>query len=924
VLTGHRRARRSAILAGGILVAAALVAPLTPASAAVTAPAVSAEIRALREAAASGDRVEVIDERTQTDQVFAEPDGHLTLEAGTVPQWVHRADGWHDVDLRLIPGPDGLLRPAASVADVAFSPGGTGPLAVLVRDGHRLTIGWPGGALPTPTINHDSATYADVLPGADLVVRATATGFSHVLVVRTKAAADLDAVRHLRFDLGGDAHVERLSDGSLQAIAGDTAVASAGAPAMWDSSGAPMSLRTASAAAGGSSVIAPSDAAKVAAVGTTVDRAGDLTLSPDPALLASASLTYPLYIDPAWDPARNRWAYATSNNSNNTDVSVARVGADPDSGKKYRSFFEFKISTVAKSHIESAYVQMGLNHSWSCTNTAVYLYQSGTIGATPRTAWSTKLIKRVADASAHAHKSSTGTCENDPQPNFDVNFRNAAITTLIDTLAKASTGAVTFALCACSDVKGANEADDHKWKKFAPGAAKLIIDYDHAPGTPTSLQVGLAGSGVGCGKSVGTLTPKLYASFPDADKGQTITGTWQWGAYAKATDAAPGGVKTLKTTSATAGTATWNADTLPTLTKNVTYGFRVQAKDPSPYDQTSAWTGWCKFTVDTSVPNVSVTMLSAPAGPGQAGSFRIDSTSADVTKFSYGFTDAVTKDVKPTARSGGGFTATVPATATDYGTNTLHVKAVDATLNEGNGQLTFDVAEPSGPVARWGLETTPSVSQAAALADQAPSAAGDTPLTTTGVTWADGVHLNGAQTAHFDGAKTQAVASGPVLNSTASFSVAAWVRTQDTTLTWQTILGKDAVAGQWGSFRLQLRGGPTPTWCILISRIATAADNAGVCLPASTRPGRWTHVAGTYDQPSGTRSGHHPAELGRADRGRARLQQRRRGRVVQGRDHRRAVVRPGAGTGGLQRAHPRRRRAAVGRPAGDVHAGTGG
>jgi hypothetical protein len=54
----------------------------------------------------------------------------------------------------------------------------------------------------------------------------------------------------------------------------------------------------------------------------------------------------------------------------------------------------------------------------------------------------------------------------------------------------------------------------------------------------------------------------------------------------------------------------------------------------------------------------------------------------------------------------------VSATATDYGTDTLHVKAVDATLNEGNGQTSFDVAEPSRPAARWALETTPSVRRA--------------------------------------------------------------------------------------------------------------------------------------------------------------------------------------------------------------------
>jgi hypothetical protein len=411
---------------------------------------------------------------------------------------------------------------------------------------------------------------------------------------------------------------------------------------------------------------------------------------------------------------------------------------------------------------------------------------------------------------------------------------------------------VTVGLCGCYDTSGSGESDKTKWKKFTPGSTKLIIDYDHAPGIPTALQVGLSGSGVGCGKTVGTLTPKLYAKFPDPDSGQTIRGSWQWGTYAKATDASPGNVKTLASTTAAAGTGKWNDNALPTLVKNITYGFRVQAKDPSPYDLSSDWSGWCKFTVDTSVPNVSVTMLSAPPGPGRPGTFRIDSTSSDVAKFSYGFTDAVVTDANPVAKSGGGFTATVSATATDYGTNTLHVQAVDGTLNEGNASLDFDVAEASHPVARWALETTPSVSASDALADQEPTSLGDTPLNASAVTWIPDSHLAGAATAHFAGTTSQALAAGPIVNTAASFSVAMWVRPQDATTGTQTIVGKDATTGQWGSFRLQLRGGTSPTWCMLMSSVLTHWDNVAACLPGPARSGTWVHVAGTYDKASST------------------------------------------------------------------------
>jgi hypothetical protein len=66
------------------------------------------EREALSRAAASDAPVEVLAERTEASQVFAEPDGRLSLEVGVVPQWVRQADGsWRDVDLNLDRGSGG-------------------------------------------------------------------------------------------------------------------------------------------------------------------------------------------------------------------------------------------------------------------------------------------------------------------------------------------------------------------------------------------------------------------------------------------------------------------------------------------------------------------------------------------------------------------------------------------------------------------------------------------------------------------------------------------------------------------------------------------------------------------------------------------------------------------------------------------------
>ncbi len=141
-------------------------------------------------AAQTGERVEVLSERTEYSQVFAEPSGRLVMESTVVPKHVRHADGsWSETDLDLSVRPDGTVRPGASVADVRFSGGDDAPMVTLVDAGKTLTLSWPGD-LPAPELSGDSATYRGVLPDVDLVLRATWGGFTHVLVVHTPKAAE--------------------------------------------------------------------------------------------------------------------------------------------------------------------------------------------------------------------------------------------------------------------------------------------------------------------------------------------------------------------------------------------------------------------------------------------------------------------------------------------------------------------------------------------------------------------------------------------------------------------------------------------------------------------------------------------------------------------------------------------------------------
>ncbi|MEU5784057.1 LamG domain-containing protein [Micromonospora lupini] len=824
----------------------------------------------------SGERVEVASARTELTQVFANPSGGFTAELAVVPQRVKRPDGsWAVVDLALRRGADGW-RPTASVADVRFSDGGDAAAVVLSRNGRSFSLSWPGG-LPRPSVSGDSATYPDVLPGTDLVLRATRTGFTHVLVVKTPEAAANPRLRELRFDLGRDARVVRGRDGRLSALAGDEVLAAADSAVMWDSraGAAPAGDGSARASAessadatsaGGSSDLssaaAPGDAARVAAVQVEV-AGGDLLLRPDAALLSTAGATFPVYIDPAWSTGKSRWAYSTNNNSNNTDTSVARVGRDPDSGKLYRSYFDFPLTSIRGKHIESAYVQMKLDHSWSCGNTPTYLYHSGGIASTPRTNWAPKLIGLKSSASSHANEGSG--CSDSPQPDMTVNFTGSSVTSVIQSSATSSATNITFGFCACSATDGSGESTTDRYKKFFPGNAKLVVDFDSIPGKPTNLQA----AGVACSASttlvIGTLKPTFSAIFPDADSTQALSTGYEWvqvpanGVIDASTPrrSAPAGASVPAGGRSTTGAVT--------ASEGVTYAFRAKATDPAPYSRTSVWSDWCKFVADTRVPPVTASLTSGTGMPGSTATFTIRSTDTTVTKFRYGWSDPPVTEI--TASSGtwtdpSGATVTVKQAVVSlvvpkYGLNTLFVSATDGAGNIGRGSEEFTAPRPAPAMARWGLETYPGVTAAQAIDDMQQSPpSGRTPLSSGSVSWTGDLRLIRGETASFNGTSSSLATPGAVVDTTRSFSVAGWVRLAALPTTTDMAVAAQAGANTAGFvLGTRLEGSPaTPRWSFLMkdSDLQSSSTRAAVGgALTSVDVGRWTHIAGVYDKNAG-------------------------------------------------------------------------
>lgn len=133
------------------------------------------EREALRQAKDSGKPVVVSSLTDERTLVTADPaTGLLTAQlTANVARVADGQGGWREPSAILAKGLDGLLRPEAAAAQIAISPGGatTAPLASLSDGSASIQFRW-GTPLPAAVVDGPTATYPEVYPGVDLVVRA--------------------------------------------------------------------------------------------------------------------------------------------------------------------------------------------------------------------------------------------------------------------------------------------------------------------------------------------------------------------------------------------------------------------------------------------------------------------------------------------------------------------------------------------------------------------------------------------------------------------------------------------------------------------------------------------------------------------------------------------------------------------------------
>ncbi|WP_433073382.1 LamG domain-containing protein [Dactylosporangium sp. CA-052675] len=803
----------------------------------------AADARATAKAKAQGRAVEVTERATETQTWLAQPDGSMHFEESAVPTRVRRGDGtWaaQDPTLRMT---NGRLRPVLSAADVAFSAGGTGPFATMLVNGQRLALTWPA-ALPAPTVAGDTATYAEVLPGVDLAVRATEDGFSHVLVVKNRAAAQNPALRAIRLGLGGTDLTGRVSaEGELQFLSRTGTVAATGSQAfMWD-------------AGAGATAKAPGDLTRRSVAASAID-GGALVLQPDLGLLTADDAQYPVYIDPSYSKGEKRWAYANSANENND--SEVRVGKSPSSGATYRSYFTFDVSGLAKKRIFAARFHSTIVHSWSCGSTPFSLYQVASAGSGKLTWGGPALGGLMGEFSGHAHKPSTGAgCSDDPQPDkpFEI---GGSMTSAISTAAGNSASEVAFTLTARSG--GAGETTAERWKKFKLADTKITADYNSPPATPTSASTDGRGCTTGSGRPVlSTATPTLRAVVTDPDTETDLQAVFEWQRY-NSTAGTWSALGSGQMNSLRNG-GTGSVQIKSGLVQGGVYQWRVKTVDPWTYgtssgSDSSAPTGWCEFTVDLIGPAVAPGVSSPVYGSdlnqvygavGRTAPFTFTASGvSDVTAYRYGWADPPTTQVSVAAGASVTLAVTppppAPADPTSGGLSRLYVVSLDAAghispVNE----YAFNLGSATPENASYKLDD-------AAFADSAGSAPAAVPTggPTTGMPgrFQPGPGRAAPATVTFDGTDDVATVNAPVLDTSTSFTVSVWARSDGDTADYRSVLSAPATH----SSAFLLGRASTNKWRFAMPQSDTVAPtHVNTFSTSSIQAGAWTNLTAVYD-----------------------------------------------------------------------------
>jgi hypothetical protein len=836
-------------------VAAALVSGLAsaatvPAAAAIGSPRPSmkaGESTALKRARSSGSEVEVGSLRGESREVYAQPDGTFEAVEHLRPVRTRQGGKWVNINTTLHKRDDGTVTPAASTVDLAFSGGGTGPMAMMVKAGRKLSFSWPG-SLPAPELSGATATYKDVISGVDLQLNADAEGFSDVLVVKTREAAQDPKLAQLKFATAATGlSLKEDEAGGLQAIdtGGGGMVFEAPQPMMWDSTTGPAGPKATKAMAAATGV--PADGAGGSSHRAPIDvqvTSGAVTLTPDQAMLTDPATTFPVYIDPVYKTVTSSANLMVSsggwkdyNFKSDEGMGYCPYSYTNDCGVHHvkRLFYRMPTSGFGGKTILSAEFQVKETFAPSCTTRTVQLWKTKTFGTS--STWDSTSDNWLEHLDSQDTAKGYSGC-----PSGDVILD---ATSAMKEAAAGGWSTLTLGL------RAATEDDQLGWKRFEDNPA-LRVHYNTPPPQPntkkmTSSPGGPCAAPATPAKVNTPPTVQAILTDPDTEDANKVSAEFQvsWD------DGTGWGPKwTSPRSSAKASGSPFTVKLPSTIPQNTKMEWHVRAYDGtsySPWSYAGNATG-CYLTYDPNAlapPTVSSTDYPAPNsddpndpwydGVGRYGAFTF-SAGPSVVKYRYGINGdpAGTREVATTA----GAPQTVQVMPSNAGYNDLVVSAVDNVGNVSTTTYTFRVSAGSEAKAIYPLDEPLD-------STQVKDSSGGNPAdlhgsVTLGV---DGMSHTGMQ---LDGGTGYAATSAPLLDTTKSFSVSAWAR---------LTAAKQATAGIIATQAGMQKSGFELYYSSALDRWAFnryAADTADAAIVRATsaaapQGGEWAHLVGVYD-----------------------------------------------------------------------------
>ncbi|MEV0961862.1 RHS repeat-associated core domain-containing protein [Streptomyces sp. NPDC049910] len=661
--------------------AAAAPPPQAPAAPKKPAATQAADIPSARVAARlSGKRVEALSERTETSTTWANKDGSLTTELTAGPVRFlddTTAGGWRDVDLDLVSHSDGVEpkahprglklagrtgAPAASLKAAQASK--AVDLVTLGEGDEQITLQWKGG-LPAPKLDGTRAEYVNAVPGADVVVEATRTGFEQFVEIKQKPAAEgYTYTLPLRTK---SLKVRQQADGSvLFTDKKSRKSAVMPAPVMWDATVDKVSGEH-------------TNRARVAMEVVKTKGGVDLVITPDATFLADPATKYPVTVDPSTSSLGNVFdTYVqqgeTVDWSTDTELDLGNPGTVNANGtpRTARSFISWNTEPIRDALVTDAKLSLWNFHSGN-TDCKAYPWEVWSAGAASTSSRWTAQPAWTAKKATSTETKGNPACTSAPD-----GWINADVTTLTQEWASAKATRGHMGLRASSETVVA------QWKRVnsanaASNPPKLTVTYNYRPRTGTKQEAGPPYFSYGGEYVVNTLTPTLRDTFVDAD-GDKVNGTFQ--IHDSATDTQVGNV--IVSPYVPSGQVASVTVPAGVLTNGKTYKFRTSPYDGAHYNL--GWSAWKTFRVDTAAPSApaSITSTDYPStawvkGGGQAGTFTVTPNGTDHNWLEWSLDGVAWTKV---VTSGSTAAKNISITPPKDGTHTLQVRQVDKADNK--------------------------------------------------------------------------------------------------------------------------------------------------------------------------------------------------------------------------------------------------